>query len=90
LWNLEYLPSFVRQAAKLERTSHYESLKRAIIELQNSKDPTKLGSRKRGKLLDCYSYNITKSIRLLYKVNFNIGVITLLRVGDHKQVYGKD
>jgi addiction module RelE/StbE family toxin len=71
----------------LENQRRYLS---AIEELSNATDATKLGQRKHGRLEYCYAYEIGKSVRLLYVVIWDLRIIELLRVGSHKEVYGKD
>lgn len=53
-------------------------------------DPTRLGTRKHGEYSDAYSFEIGRSIRLIYRVNFRSKTIELVAVGSHKEVYGKD
>jgi len=67
-----------------------KNYKQAIIDLTNSEDPTKLGDRKHGRFKYCYGYNITKSIRLLYRVFFKEKVIQLIDLDDHKNLFGRD
>jgi len=61
----------------------------AIELLRNSENPESLGEKKKGKLKGLYAYELTKSSRLLYKVERREGKIyvVLLRVCNHKQVY---
>lgn len=72
------------------KTPQYRLLKRAIQELENADDPVKLGTRKHGPYSDAYSYERGKSIRLIYRVDFDNKTIEFVTVGSHKEVYGKD
>lgn len=62
----------------------------AIQELQLSKDPIKLGVPKLGTLKNCFAYNLGNKYRIIYSVNKMEISILLLKVGKHKDVYGKD
>ena len=59
----------------------------ALIELANSKDPTKLGIYK--KSMQVYSYELGNHDRIIYSFDPKEG-IELIRVCDHKSVYMKD
>lgn len=59
-----------------------------ITELVESENPTKLGEYKSS--IKAYAFVLDKSNRILYNVSFNENVIEFIRVGSHKQVYGKD
>lgn len=90
MWILHRTPTFQKQAFKLRKTRYSKALEEAISDLANSDNPASLGSRKRGSFSDAYSYDIGKSVRIIYRVNFNNKVIVLVAVGSHKEVYGKD
>jgi addiction module RelE/StbE family toxin len=64
----------------------------AIESLRNSENPEPLGEKKKGKLRECYAYELTKSSRLLYQVERREEKIriVLLRVCSHKQTYDID
>ena len=55
-----------------------------------AKDPGRLGDRKSGRLSGVYSLKISKSIRLLYVVDYDKHQIRLLGMGNHKEMYGRD
>lgn len=60
-----------------------------VIEmLCNSENPTMLGIYK--KHIEVYAYEINSNYRIIYDVKFSENVIVFIRVGDHKQAYGKD
>ena len=65
-------------------------MQEALQSLANSGDPAKLGIRKCGEYSDAYAYDVGRSIRLIYRVNFKNLTIELLAIGSHKEVYGKD
>ncbi|MDH2906849.1 MAG: hypothetical protein PXX83_02000 [Candidatus Nitrosotalea sp.] len=60
----------------------------ALAELVMSENPTKLGDYKQS--LKVCAYNLDKSNRIIYSVDFTNNTIELRRVGSHKQAYGKD
>ncbi len=88
-WILSPSSNFMRQRKRYENTPVNEKIRKAIRELQNSSDPRKLGTFKRGRKYAAYYYNLDQSFRLVYDVIEDELVILLLDVGDHKQVYGK-
>jgi mRNA-degrading endonuclease RelE of RelBE toxin-antitoxin system len=57
----------------------------ALNDLTNSKNPAMLGKYKQN--LRVYAYNLDKSNRIIYTINFADNKIELYRVGDHKKVY---
>ena len=90
MWNSSYSREFIKQSKKIARTPYYELLKRAIGELEKADSPAQLGTRKHGSYYDAYSYKIGKSIRLIYRVNFDNVTIEFVAIGTHKEVYGND
>lgn len=55
------------------------------------KDPTFAATFKKGtKYGHVYAAELSSSHRLSYTVNYNTKTIEIIRVGDHKEVYGKD
>lgn len=49
-----------------------------------------MGVPKRGKYRGCLGTHITKSVVIVYRIDYNARRIDLLKMGDHKIVYGKD
>ena len=60
----------------------------AIRDLSTSDDPAGMGRLK--KPLGAFAYNIDKSDRLIYMIDSDLHNLILLRVCDHKSVYGTD
>lgn len=90
MWEIKTDEKFDRQLRRLRTNKDVVSgYKKALTDLINSKDPRKLGKYKHGRLRYCLSYEITKSYRLLYLVNFELNQIQLVFIGDHKTVFGK-
>jgi mRNA-degrading endonuclease RelE of RelBE toxin-antitoxin system len=62
-------------------------MKEIILE----EDPTFAATFKKGtKYGHVYVTELSSSYRLAYTVNYNTKTIEIVRVGDHKEVYGKD
>ncbi|MDE1873417.1 MAG: hypothetical protein KGH99_08085 [Thaumarchaeota archaeon] len=86
-----WIPERTKKFAKQYKTLHSDLQKKvdlAIIELIKSENPTELGDYKPS--IKAYAYVLDKSNRILYNASFNENMIEFLRVGSHKQVYGKD
>ena len=58
--------------------------------LSDDEDPSVLGSRKAGKFVNHYGCHLSKSVRVLYTIDFGSHTIHMRKMGDHKEVYGKD
>ncbi len=86
MWTPERTGKFKKQFKKLDSTLQ-EKVKKAIKELCLSENPTILGSYK--KSLKVYAYRLDDSNRMLYDVNATTQEIRFIRVGDHKNNYGK-
>ena len=84
-WQIDEPDNVFRKYKKLGPTEqrHY---RQAIRDIALSQDPRKLGKYE---AYGCYSYRLTKSSRLIYRIDFQEKVIHLVSVGDHKEVYGK-
>ena len=87
LWSIDRTGIFKKQFKRLNPTLQKKATN-AVEELVSSEDPRRLGKYK--KSLSVYAYELDKSNRLIYKVNFGEGVVFLARVGNHKQSYGSD
>lgn len=86
MWVFDRKLKFKNQYKKLSNEKQ-DLVKKALREIANSDDPTKFGKFKPS--LKVYAYELGRSERILYDVNFAGKIITLFRVGDHKDVYGK-
>ncbi len=92
MWTIQSADSSIDKSLKKYRSDKdlICSYKQAIIDLTDAVDPTTLGERKHGRFKFCYSYNLTKSYRLLYRVFFEEKIIQLIALGDHKELFGRD
>lgn len=79
---------------KLKRSPKYiiEAIDARIKELANADDPKALGEKKNGQLDNMYALKLNSDSRILYIVLKEEGetVVELVRVCNHKQVYGTD
>lgn len=90
-WEIVASGAFDKKAKKYSRDKQIRSsLDACLALLHNEESPERLGNLKTGPLGGVYAYNLTKSIRLLYLVDYNTRTIKLIDIGDHKEVYGKD
>lgn len=87
MWRLKIEKKFIKQY-KLLSSDLQKKVDSALNELANLDNPTKLGEFKQS--LQVYAYNLDRSNRIIYTVDFKGKVIKLRRVGDHKMSYGKD
>ena len=86
-WIFHRKTKFVRQFKKLD-TLTQKRVRNALKEIAHSTDPARLGEYKQS--IRAYVYDVGKNHRLLYDVKHADHEIELLRVGDHKAVYGRD
>ena len=86
MWAFDRKSKFKKQYKNLSQEKQ-ELAKKALKELASSQDPTQFGKFKAS--MKVYAYEFGKSERILYDVNFTDKIIILIRVGDHKDVYGK-
>lgn len=92
MWTIQSADSSIDKKLKKYRSEKdlIISYRQAITDLTNCDDPTSLDKRKHGKLKFCYSYKLTKSYRLLYRVFRTEKIIQLIDLGDHKELFGRD
>ena len=67
-----------------------ESYERAVDRLSESEDPANLGKRLRGKYAAHYEYRLPGSYRLVYRIDRAAKLVVLYKVGDHKELFGRD
>jgi len=92
LWTIDSADSAIDRKLKRFRSDKaiIKGYKTAVEDLAASEDPTALGERKHGRLKYCYSYDVTKSHRLLYRVISESRTIQLIDLDDHKNLFGRD
>lgn len=87
MWSFDRTSKFKKQFKHLDHLLQ-KKVEKTVNEFVLSNDPTKLGIYK--KTMNVYAYELDKSNRLIYDVDFLNNVIYLIRVGDHKSSYGSD
>lgn len=87
MWIFERKSRFKKQFKKLDPTLQ-KKVEVALRELIISENPSRLGEYK--KSMRVFAYNLDKSNRLLFDIDFENKTILLIRVGDHKSAYGSD
>ncbi len=87
MWNLEWASKFTKQYKKLHSDIQHE-VDNAIENIASSTNPSILGTYKAD--MRTFSYEIGRKHRIIYSIRYKDGIVDLLRVCDHKSVYGKD
>ena len=87
MWVFERKSRFKKQFKKLDPALQ-KKVEVALRELIISENPSRLGEYK--KSMRVFAYNLDKSNRLLFDIDFENKTILLIRVGDHKSAYGSD
>ena len=87
MWIPERENNFKKQFKKLSPSLQSKTVK-AISELCTSNNPAILGKYK--KHMRIYAYDLDRKYRIIYDINYDEHVISFIRVGDHKNAYGKD
>ena len=87
----EYFIDAVRELKEKNRALALK-LGQEMNKLAYSEYPNRLGEKKLTKYGEAYVMDIEKSggLRLSYLLDFQQKIITIIRFGDHKAVYGKD
>lgn len=70
-----------------------KTLRERLVSLRDAEHPEQLGDHKIGRLngvCGVYGIWLSKSVRLLFTVDYATRVILLLDIGNHKVVYGHD
>lgn len=91
-------PWNIRPSSKVERhLEHYKADKavsanfaRLVEDLATSSNPASIGVPKKGRHGGCLGTHITKSVVLVYSVDYKAHRIDLIWMGDHKTVNGRD
>ena len=87
MWQIDKRPQFNRQYNLLgsERQKRVDS---AILDLAYSENPATKGDFK--KSMRVFAYELGRGDRMIYTMQYEDNMIVLLRVCDHKSVYGRD
>jgi len=87
-------PHFKDLLKKKKKNQKYllDRIESALNDLRESPMPESLGPLKSGPLKGTRAYKLNDSSRILYSVERRNGecIVNLLRICDHKNVYGRD
>jgi len=86
-WKIVGENAFKKQYKNMGHTRQTE-VDKAIRELVSSENPANIGNYKQHQKI--FAYELGKSDRLIYTLDYFHNEIILIRVCDHKSVYGKD
>ena len=68
----------------------FNNYRRVVQDLIQSDNPASIGVPKKGKHGGCMGTHITKYVVFLYRIDYALHRIDLLRPGGQKMVYGRD
>ena len=89
-WKIQATKGFSKYLKSLS-AEELKRFKELVKSLENTQDPKTLGELKGNKKYGrCFVADVSSSCRLAYRINVSERTILLVRVGDHKEVYGKD
>lgn len=86
-WAFDRKNKFKKQY-KLLGSVRQERVDNALLQLATSQRPESLGVYKPS--MEVYAYELSHGDRIIFKVSYDNHTIELVRVGDHKMIYGKD
>ena len=86
-WKIVKKRAFVRQYKNMGGQRQFR-VDLAVKEITDSDDPAVMGRYKKSTRV--FAYEIGQSDRLIYRIEHGHHRIVLMRVCDHKSVYGKD
>ncbi len=82
---------FEQGLKKYRRDPNVRKALAACVEaLATEENPERLGKRKVNQYAGLYGYRLSKSMRVIYQINYDTHQITLVTLGSHKEVYGSD
>jgi mRNA-degrading endonuclease RelE of RelBE toxin-antitoxin system len=90
VWDVIFPSNWKKQVKALPHHTQKKLLS-YMNEIILERDPTFAATFKKGtKYGHVYVAELSNSHRLSYTINYNTKTIEIIRVGDHKGVYGKD
>ncbi len=87
MWNLKINGRFVKQYKNLDLQIQ-QLADKAISNITSSQNPSDLGVYKSN--IGAFAYELGRKYRIIYSVTHMEKTVELLRICDHKSVYGKD
>lgn len=89
-WIVVQSDLFAKQVKLYSRnTELIKKLEELVESFQHVDDPGRIGDRKSGQFKGVRVARLSKQNRLMYEVMYDKHEIRLLKIGDHKQVYGR-
>ena len=88
-WIVIKTTEFKKQVKDLTKETKGK-LGQVMTSMLSSNTPNHFGKKKNTKYGEAFVVDIDRSNRLSYTVNFIERTITVIRVGGHNEVYGKD
>ena len=64
--------------------------RRIVKDLTHSDNPASMGVPKKGKYGGCLGTHVTKSVVLVYSIDYVARRVDAVDLGNHKEVYGRD
>jgi mRNA-degrading endonuclease RelE of RelBE toxin-antitoxin system len=89
-WSIDTPDNFYKKQIRSLPISAQKKLQSIMHAMIPCNDPKEFGTWKNTKYGPAYVADLNDSYRLAYLVDFDARVITIIRAGDHKEVYGKD
>ncbi len=90
-WRIQLSETFLKCLRRYKADKAvFRNCRRFIEDLSFSDNPASLGIPKKGQYGGCLGTHITKSVVLVYSVDYARHKIDLIKIGDHKMVYGSD
>ena len=65
------------------------SYARLIEKMKSCDNPSVFGERKHGKYKHCYGAHLTRSVSVVYSIDYVAHTVLVLDIGDHKWLYGR-
>lgn len=90
-WRIQLSETFLKclRRCKADKAV-FRNCRRLIEDLSSSDNPASMGIPKKGRYGGCLGTHVTKSVVLVYTVDYVHHKIDLIKIGDHKMVYGSD
>ncbi len=87
MWQIDQRPQF-RKQYKLLGVERQKRVDNAILDLAYSENPASKGDFKKN--MRVFAYELGRGDRVIYTIQYEDNTIVLMRVCDHKSVYGRD
>ena len=91
-WNVQPYDDTINKKLKKHKSNApvIKNFKNFIQELELVEDPVDIGDRKHSQYRNCFGIHMTKSISLIYTIDYEKHVVYLVDLDDHKTLYRRD